>query len=247
MDIVINYTKKEAGTFWPLKGLQTLKRCQPTFLWYNLGMPRGPRIFFENAHYHITDRGNDKRDIFIDNADRIQYLSLLEATKRDFGLILPAFAMMTNHIHLYMVTPKANLAEAMFSLNNAYSHYFNRLHGATGHLFEGRYKYKLIQDDKYSLALTRYIHFNPVKAGLAAKPEDYTWSSAAQYLGKEDGFADKGVVLDTLGDSPAASLAKYLEYMAEPIPSKLWRPFDKNRNAVLGDSNFRAAHSPHNN
>ena len=229
----------------PLLGALNIKKVPASFLWYNLGMPRGHRIFFENAHYHITDRGNDKCPIFTDTEDRFQYLSLLERTKRDFNLLLPAFAMMTNHIHLYLVTPKANLAEAMFALNNDYSHGFNKKYGRTGHLFEGRYKYKLIQDDKYSLALARYIHLNPVKAGLAAKPEDYPWSSASQYLGKDEGFADKDVVLEPLADSPAASLAKYLEYMAEPVPGKFWRPFDKNRNAVLGDQAFRAAHSPH--
>ena len=218
-----------------------------SFLWYNKRMPRSPRIFFENAHYHITDRGNDKNNIFLDEEDRIQYLSLLEKTKRDFGLLLPAFALMTNHIHLYVVTPKANLSEAMFGMNNSYSHYFNQKHGKTGHLFEGRYKYKLIQTDVYSLALTRYIHLNPVKAGLAARPEDYKWSSAAQYIGKDDGFADKDVVLSPLGDSPAAQGAKYLEFMAETVPGKFWRPFDKNRNAVLGDRDFKTAHSPHNN
>jgi len=210
-------------------------------------MPRGPRILFKNAHYHITDRGNDKQDIFADDADRIDYFSLLEKTKRDFGLLVPAFALMTNHIHLYLVTPKANLADAMFSLNNAYSHYFNQRHGKTGHLFGGRYKCKLIQDDKYSLALARYIHLNPVKAGLALKPEDYPWSSAAQYIGRDEGFADKEVVLGPLADNPAAALAEYLEFMSAPIPSKLWRPFDKNRDAVLGDAAFRAAHSPHHN
>ena len=183
----------------------------------------------------------------MNDEDRIHYLSLLEKVKRDSGLLLPAFAMMTNHIHLYLVTPRANLAEAMFALNNAYSHYFNQTHGTTGHLFEGRYKYKLIQTDKYSLALTRYIHINPVKAGLAAKAEDYPWSSAAQYLGKYEGCADKNIVLEPLSDDPPTALAKYQEYMAEPIPGKLWRPFDKNRNAVLGDREFRAAHSPHDN
>jgi REP element-mobilizing transposase RayT len=208
-------------------------------------MPRGQRIFFENAHYHVTDRGNDKAEIFADIADRIQYLSLLEGKRRDFGFLLPAFALLTNHIHLYLVTPKANLAEAMYSLNKEYSQYFNKKYGRTGHVFEGRYKYKLIQDDKYSLALTRYIHLNPVKAGLTSKPEDYKWSSAAQYVGKEDGFADKDIVLAPLADNPGAAVSKYLEFMAEPIPGKLWRPFDKNRNAVLGDSEFRATHSPH--
>lgn len=214
-------------------------------MWYNGGMPRAHRIFFENAHYHVMDRGNDKMPVFGDEEDRAQYLSLLERTKRDFDLRLPAFALMTNHIHLYLVTPKANLAEAMHSLNKTYAGYFNKKHGKTGHVFEGRYKYKLIQTDKYSLALTRYIHLNPVKAGLAEKAEAYKWSSAAQYAGATEGFADKDIVLEPLGDTPEARIGNYLEFMADAIPPKLWKPFDKNRNMIMGDPEFKAAHSPH--
>lgn len=208
-------------------------------------MPSGPRIFFENAHYHVTDRGSDKHGVFLDADDRREYLSLLGQARKDFQLLLPAYALMSDHIHLYLVTPKANLSEAMFSINDAYSRYFDHKHGKTGHLFEGRYKYKLIQDDKYSLALARYIHLNPVKAGLAGKAEEYPWSSAAQYVSALDGIVDKNVVLTPLSDDPGIAAAKYLEYMAEPVPGKYWRPFDKNRNAVLGDSAFCAAHSPH--
>lgn len=208
----------------------------------------GHRIFYENAHYHITDRGNDKADIFTDTEDRKEYLALLGAAKRDHGILVPAFALMTNHIHLYLVTPKANLSEAMFALNNAYSHYYNKKHGKTGHLFEGRYKCKLVQSDRYALALSRYIHLNPVKAGLAAKPEDYPWSSAADYLnGTAASLADKDVVLQPLSGDPAEASAKYRAFLAEPVPGKFWRPFDKNRNAVLGDRDFRREHSPHDN
>lgn len=211
-------------------------------------MPRGPRIIFENAHYHITDRGNAKVPIFFDFDDRMQYLALLAQAKQEFGLLLPAYALMTNHIHLYVVTPKANLSEAMFSLNNSYSHYFNKRHGKTGHLFEGRFKYKLIQNDSYSLALARYIHLNPVKAGLAKKAEDYPWSSAAQYLGLRGGLADPDLVLSPLADNPQAALATYSAFLAEPaetLVGKNWKIFDKNRNMVIGDSEFKKSHSPH--
>jgi len=208
-------------------------------------MPRGHRIFFEDANYHITIRGNDKQDIFADDADRLEYLRLLTQAKNDFALLLPAYAMMTNHVHLYLVTRKPNLSEVMFWLNSTYSHYFNHRHAKTGHLLEDRYKCKLIQTDKYALALARYIHLNPVKAGLAKNAEDYAWSSAAQYLGRTEGPADKALVMSPLSDSPETALAKYLEFMAEPIPGKFWRPFDKNRNAVLGDHDFRTIHSPH--
>ncbi len=208
----------------------------------------GQRVFFEGAHYHITDRGNDRKPIFSDTADRERYLATLEKIKADFSLLLPAYALMPNHIHLYLVTPKANLSQAMFELNNTYSHYYNKRHGHSGHLFEGRYKCKLIQSDIYSLALARYIHLNPVKAGLAAKAEDYPWSSAAQYLGQKSGLADPGIVLDSLADNRSAALAKYLAFMAEPPEKhtkKFWGNFDKCRNMVLGDRAFKTAHSPH--
>jgi len=209
-------------------------------------MPRKPRIFFENAHYHVTDRGNDKHSIFTDDSDRREYLKLLGQCKRDFCLLIPAYALMTNHIHLYLVTPKANLGEAMFRLNNSYSHYFNNRHEKSGHLFEGRYKYKLIQRDSYALALTRYIHINPVKAGIVKSPEDYEWSSHRQYLAPQtDGLADTAVVMETLGNTHETALAAYTTFIDEPIPQKLWRPFDKNRNAVLGSPEFRKLHSPH--
>lgn len=213
---------------------------------YNYGMPRGPRIFFENAHYHITDRGNDKRDIFVDDSDRREYLKLLGQGKRDFDLLIPAYALMTNHIHLYLVTPKANLGEAMFWLNNSYSHYFNDRHGKSGHLFEGRYKYKLIERDRYSIALARYIHLNPVKAGLVKSPEDHEWSSHRQYLAPwTGGLADTPVVMELLGATHEAALAAYMIFINQPVPPGLWRIFDKNRNAVLGSPEFRKTHSPH--
>ncbi len=211
-------------------------------------MPRGHRISFENAHYHITDRGNAKVSIFRDFDDRLQYLSILDKIKREHGVLIPAYALMTNHVHLYLVTPRANLSETMLVLNSTYSHYFNRRHGKTGHLFGDRFKYKLVQQDRYSLALARYIHLNPVKAGLAARPEEYEWSSAAQYLGLRGGLAAPDIVLSLLSGERHVALAKYQAFMNEPAESltgKNWGCFDKNRNMVLGDPEFKRLHSPH--
>ncbi len=216
-------------------------------MWYNLGMPNGRIISFEDANYLVTLRGGGGRDIFLDEAGRLEYLELLGRAKHGFSLLLPAYALMPGLVQLYIVTPKANLSEALRWLDGEYSGYFSRARPGAGRPFEERYKCKLIQGCKYALPLARYLHVTPVKAGLAAKPESYRWSSAAQYLGLADGPADKGLVLDGLGNDPAAALAKYIEFMSEPIPGKFWRPFDKNRDAVLGDPVFRAAHSPHKN
>ena len=97
----------------------------------------------------------------------------------------------------------------------------------------------------YAAHLARYIHKEAVKEGLAAKPEDYRWSSAAQYLGAAQGPAEPGLVLNYFSADPAEAAAKYAAFLAETAPGKFWRPFDKNRDAVIGDADFEAAHSPH--
>ncbi|OGR43249.1 MAG: hypothetical protein A2X35_07875 [Elusimicrobia bacterium GWA2_61_42] len=189
-------------------------------------------MFFNNAHCLVTDCGS----VPADDAGRLEYLRLIENARRDFGLKLAAYALLPDRTLLYFVTPGADLHSVMGGINRD-----RTLPGyAAGHC-----KYKLIQPEKLSAALARFIHTSPVKAGLAAKPEDYKWSSAAQYLGLAEGPADKDIVLATLGDNPEAQLAKYSEFMAEPVPGKFWRPFDKNRDAVLGDRDFMTAHSPH--
>jgi hypothetical protein len=174
-------------------------------------------MFFTDAHCLITDNSP-----LPDDAARDAYLAALGRLKADLGLKLPAYALLPDRALLYFVTPGADLRDAMRTFRPDPS----------------RCKYKLLQPEKYSAALARFIHLEPVKAGLAAKPEDYKWSSAAQYAGVSEGFADKEIVLASLAGAYAA-------FMAEPVPGKLWRPFDKNRDAVLGDRDFTAAHSPH--
>lgn len=180
-------------------------------------------MFFENAHCLVTDTGT----ALPDDAARAAYLALLEKAKLEFGLKMPAYALLPGRALLYFVTPGADLRAVMRTLSPA----------AGG-------KYKLLQPEKYSAHLARYIHLEPVKEGLAARPEDYKWSSAAQYLGGA-GPADAALVLGLFGADAAQARAKYSEFMAEPVPGKFWRPFDKNRDAVLGDREFTAAHSPH--
>jgi len=184
---------------------------------YNLSM------FFENAHYLVTDTA----PALTGEEALAGYLSLLEKVKKEAGLKVPAFALLPDRALIYFVTPGADLRQVM------------RAMGAGG-----RCKYKLIQPEKYAAHLARFIHLEPVKEGLAARSEDYRWSSAAQYLGAA-GPADKEIVLNLIDGDPAAASAKYSALMAEPVPGKFWRPFDKNRDAVLGDREFLAAHSPH--
>ena len=189
-------------------------------------------MFFENAHCLVTDCGAPLKE----EAARLEYLRLLEKAKSEFGLKMPAYALLPDRALVYFVTPGADLHSVMGSLART-----RTLPGYAA----GNCKYKLIQPEKYAAALARFIHLEPVKEGLAAKPADYAWSSAAQYLGLKEGPADKEIVLAGLAADPAAALALYRQFMEEPVPGKFWRPFDKNRDAVLGDRDFVTAHSPH--
>lgn len=147
-------------------------------------MARPLRIEFAGALYHVTARGNERKAIYRDDRDRHRFLRILADIVEHFHLLLHAYVLMGNHYHLLVETLEANLSQAMHDLNGTYAQGFNRSHRRVGHLLQGRYKAPLVQRDAYLLELSRYIHLNPVRAGIAARAHDYTWSSARAYLGR---------------------------------------------------------------
>jgi len=140
-------------------------------------MPRPPRLEFPGALYHVTARGNERRAIFRDDHDRRHYLDRLASYRARFGFRILAFCLMTNHLHLAIRTGSVRLSRIMAGLHSTYAEWFNKRHERVGHLFQGRYKASLVQEDRYLLTLLRYIHLNPVLAGMVAKSADYRWSS----------------------------------------------------------------------
>jgi putative transposase len=146
-------------------------------------MGRPHRPLASGLIYHVTGRGNGKAPIFLADADYEVFLSGLAVARRLDGVLYHAYCLMPNHYHLLVETPRANLDDAMHRLNSAYAVRFNRRHGRTGHVFQGRYGSKLITDDSYALTVVRYIAANPVQAGLCAAPEDWPWSSYAATAG----------------------------------------------------------------
>lgn len=191
-------------------------------------------MLLTNVHCLVTDCGA----VLKSDAAMLEYLRLLGKAKSELGLKLPAYALLPDRALVYFITAAADLHSVMGG--------FGKERTLPGYA-AGNCKYKIIQPEKYAAALARFIHLAPVKEGLAAKPADYRWSSAGQYLGLGEGPADKDLVLGALAEAPGEALAKYSAFMAEQVPGKFWRPFDKNRDAVLGDREFQAAHSPHNN
>jgi REP element-mobilizing transposase RayT len=116
-----------------------------------------------------------------DDADRSKRLDWLRRTVETYGWRLHAFALLTNHEHLFVETPEGNLSAGMQYLNGSYTSYFNRRHRRAGHLFQGRFRGHLIENEGYFLEVSRYIHLNPVRAKMVVRPEQYPWSSYPGY------------------------------------------------------------------
>ena len=145
-------------------------------------MARPLRIEFPGALYHVMSRGNERRGIVRDDVDRRQRIDGLRRTVEIYGWRLHAFVLMGNHDHLFVETPEANLSAGMQHYNGSYTGYFNRRHRRVGHLFGGRFKGHLIEDQGYFLEVSRYIHLNPVRAGLVERPELWPWGSCPGYV-----------------------------------------------------------------
>lgn len=145
---------------------------------------RKPRIDFPGAFYHVITRGNQRQAIFRDDADREYYLARLEHYRQRYEGTLYAYVLMANHVHLLLETGASPLAKLMHGLQFTYTQYYNRRHQKVGHLFQGRYKAILCDQDSYLLALVRYIHLNPARLRTPLDPFRYRWSSHGAYLGQ---------------------------------------------------------------
>jgi putative transposase len=150
-------------------------------------MARPLRIQFPGAWYHVMNRGGARRIVFHRDADRALFLGVVEETSIDHGLEVHGYCLMGNHYHLLVCTPRGNLAQAMRHIDGVYTQRINRRDGADGALFRGRYRAILLDEDAYLLAVSRYIHLNPVAAHLVVAAQDYPWSSYSAYLSRSEG------------------------------------------------------------
>lgn len=146
-------------------------------------MPRKPRLHYPGAVYHVILRGNSGQDVFFDAADRTRFFLLLQESVERFGYRIHAFCLMTTHTHLALQVGDIPLSRIMQNIGFRYTQFINRKYQRTGHLFQGRYKALLIDADSYLLELIRYIHLNPVRAGMVRSPDEYPWSSHPYYSG----------------------------------------------------------------
>ena len=169
-------------------------------------MPRLPRIVVPEVPHHVTQRGNNRQDVFFVDDDKRVYLELLHAQSERFGLRLEGYCLMTNHVHV-IGTPatEESLAKAFGRTHFLYTQYMNRMHDRSGHLWQNRF-YSCAMDEEHCLKALCYVELNPVRAGMAAHAWEYPWSSARAHC----------------GDTPERDLLR-LEEGRETMPADTWR------------------------
>ena len=174
-------------------------------------MARAPRPAYPHAVYHVTARGNNRAAIFTDDRDRDLLLTLFAEAVKRFNLEIFAFCLMTNHFHLFLRTPEANLSRALQWIASVYTQRYNRRHRRGGHLFQGRFKSVLVIEPAHWIQLSHYIHLNPVRAGLVTDPSGHPWSSYADYVGAKADFPwlNPEPVLLAYGPGRAARRKRY--------------------------------------
>src|SRR5690554_1029211 len=148
-------------------------------------MARPLRIEFAGALYHVTSRGDGQEAIYLDDNDREVWLDVLAEVCRCYNWVCHAYCLMSNHYHILIETPESNLSLGMRQLNGVYTQQFNRRHNRVGHVFQGRYKGILVDKESYLLELARYIIFNPVRARMVRKAQQWRWSSYRATAGME--------------------------------------------------------------
>ena len=204
-------------------------------------MARSLRIEFPGAYYHITSRGNERKNIYRTNKDREKFFSYLKSAHLKYGAVIHAFCLMNNHYHIFMETPRGNLSQIMLHINGAYTNYFNIRHKRRGHLFQGRYKAILVEADSYAAELSRYIHLNPVRASLVDRPDKFNWSSYRHYIGKKKRLEWMTVdfILSYFDSRSTHARQKYQEFVTSRINIQSESPLKKTvASTILGSDNF---------
>ena len=171
-------------------------------------MPRIPRQKSESGIYHIMLRGINQQIIFEDDEDYTKFIDTLEIYKAVSGYKVFAYCLMSNHIHILLKVEKEDIDLIIKRIAGSYVYWYNWKYYRKGHLFQDRFKSEPIENDEYFLTALRYIHQNPVKAGVVEKIDEYEYSSYNEYIDRESSLLDKDFVYSMLNEENLRSLTK---------------------------------------
>ena len=147
-----------------------------------LGMGRLPRLTFTGLTYHIINRGNNRREVLVDDEDFVKYIEILKRYKKQYGFRLYHYVLMNNHVHLLLeATEDGTVSRIMQGITLSHTWHYKKKYGGCGHVWQGRFKRPVIEKESYLLECARYIELNPVRAKMVEDPLEYRWSSYRSY------------------------------------------------------------------
>jgi putative transposase len=196
-------------------------------------MPRSGRRLSASKTYHVMVRGNERKEIFLDDDDRAWFISTLAEKNREPRFAIYAYCLMDNHVHLVINEGEDQISRIMKGLQVSYAYYFNKKYARIGHLFQDRFKSEVVEDDQYLLTVVRYVHHNPVKAGMVNHPSEYRWSSYNIYLGHTfahiKNLVDMAPVLTMFSQNTKRALQLFEEF-AEQAVEEVFIEYQENLN-----------------
>ena len=204
-------------------------------------MSRPLRLEYPGAIWHVTCRGNERRDVFRDDGDRERFLAILGRTAPLFRWRLHAYVLMGNHYHLLVETPEPTLSRGMRQLNGIFTQAFNRAHKRVGHLLQGRFKGILVEKEAHLLELCRYVVLNPVRAGIVRTARGWPWSSyrATAGLVESPEWLETRWTLEQFGRTKAKAVEAYRRFVGDGKTGG-YEPWGQvTRQIYLGGEGFR--------
>ena len=204
-------------------------------------MPRQPRLNIADGVYHVTQRGLERRNIVLNDADRHDWWRLFDRQATRCGWRVFALALLDNHFHIFLRTPQPNLSAGMHAFESGFVTLFNRRHARTGPLFQGRFGAVLVEYETHARVLSRYVHLNPHRAGLDPQPGQYRWCSYRYYLNPNGapGWLDWRTVLGEVSSREGAARIAYRRFVEEGSNTRLPSPLaDVTEDGLLGSAEF---------
>jgi putative transposase len=203
-------------------------------------MPKRPRFKGTKLYHHIYNRGNDRHPIFKVRSDYKRYLRKLFEYGLKHRIDIIAYALMEWHLHLFIFDRDGKISKFMNVLHGQYAQVFNKIHGKIGHVFEGRFKNKIVDVNNYGIWLSRYIHRQPVEAGLVSLPEEYEWTSYRTYIGMfKNQLLKPEVILSQFGKKSEERNSAYKDFVeGEESGPADWDTIEKSGQPIVGNDEF---------